>query len=83
MKGFVQDIEGLATQNDELLKVRYPARNCQLVLMALKPQEENRSRGKMGAASRPRRSSNCDPRCIRGARVHRGAAQYRQREASD
>jgi hypothetical protein len=42
MKGFVQDIEGLATQNDEFLNVLYTARNCQLVLMALKPQEENR-----------------------------------------
>jgi mannose-6-phosphate isomerase-like protein (cupin superfamily) len=40
MKGFVQDIEGLATRNDEFRKVLYTARNCQLVLMALKPKEE-------------------------------------------
>ena len=40
MKGFVQDIEGLATGNDEFRKVLYTAKNCQLVLMALKPQEE-------------------------------------------
>lgn len=40
MKGFVQDIEGLATRNDEFRKVLYTARGCQLVLMALKPQEE-------------------------------------------
>jgi len=40
MKGFVQDIEGLATQNDEFRKVLYTAKNCQLVLMALKPREE-------------------------------------------
>jgi len=40
MKGFVQDIEGLATRNDEFRKVLYTAKNCQLVLMALKPQEE-------------------------------------------
>jgi mannose-6-phosphate isomerase-like protein (cupin superfamily) len=40
MNGFVQDIEGLATRNDEFRKVLYTARNCQLVLMALKPQEE-------------------------------------------
>lgn len=40
MKGFVQDIEGLAIQNDEFRKVLYTARSCQLVLMALKPQEE-------------------------------------------
>jgi len=40
MKGFVQDIEALATHNDEFRKVLYTAKNCQLVLMALKPQEE-------------------------------------------
>lgn len=40
MKGFVQDIESLATQNDEFRKVLYTAKNCQLVLMALKPREE-------------------------------------------
>jgi mannose-6-phosphate isomerase-like protein (cupin superfamily) len=40
MKGFVQDIEGLATQNGEFRRVLYTATSCQLVLMALKPQEE-------------------------------------------
>jgi mannose-6-phosphate isomerase-like protein (cupin superfamily) len=40
MKGFVQDIEGLATRNDEFRRVLYTARNCQLVLMSLKPKEE-------------------------------------------
>lgn len=40
MKGFVQDIEGLATHNDEFRKVLYTAKNCQLVLMSLKPREE-------------------------------------------
>jgi mannose-6-phosphate isomerase-like protein (cupin superfamily) len=40
MKGFVQDIEGLATRNDEFRKALYTAMSCQLVLMALKPQEE-------------------------------------------
>lgn len=40
MKGFVQDIEGLSTQNNEFRKVLYTAKSCQLVLMALKPQEE-------------------------------------------
>lgn len=40
MKGFVQNIEILATQNDEFRRVLYTATNCQLVLMALKPQEE-------------------------------------------
>jgi mannose-6-phosphate isomerase-like protein (cupin superfamily) len=40
MKGFVQDIEGQATRNDAFREVLYTAKNCQLVLMALKPQEE-------------------------------------------
>jgi len=40
MKGFVQDIEGLAIHNDEFRKVLYTAKSCQLVLMALKPREE-------------------------------------------
>ena len=40
MKGFVQDIEDLAVKNAEFRRVLYTARNCQLVLMALKPKEE-------------------------------------------
>ena len=40
MKGFVPDIEGLATRNDEFRKVLYTAKNCQLVVMSLKPREE-------------------------------------------
>jgi mannose-6-phosphate isomerase-like protein (cupin superfamily) len=40
MKGFVQDIEGLAVKNAEFRRVLYTAKNCQLVLMALKPKEE-------------------------------------------
>src|SRR5512140_2766780 len=40
MKGFVKDIEGLAVKNDEFRQVLYTARNCQLVVMALKPKEE-------------------------------------------
>lgn len=39
-EGLWQDIEGLATRNDEFRKVLYTAMSCQLVLMALKPQEE-------------------------------------------
>jgi mannose-6-phosphate isomerase-like protein (cupin superfamily) len=38
--GFVQDIEGLAIKNDDFRRVLYTAKNCQLVLMALKPKEE-------------------------------------------
>jgi mannose-6-phosphate isomerase-like protein (cupin superfamily) len=40
MQGFVQDIENLAIQNSEFRRVLYTARNCQLVVMALKPNEE-------------------------------------------
>jgi len=40
MKGFVQDIEGLAVKNNEFRRVLYTAKNCQLVVMALKPKEE-------------------------------------------
>src|SRR5688572_3617709 len=40
MKGFVPDIEDLAVKNDEFRRVLYTAKHCQLVVMALKPQEE-------------------------------------------
>jgi len=40
MKGYVQDIEGIAIKNDEFRRVLYTAKNCQLVVMALKPKEE-------------------------------------------
>ena len=40
MRGFVQDIEGLATRNGKFRQVLYTAKNCQLVLMALNPGEE-------------------------------------------
>lgn len=40
MKGFVQDIEGVAVANDEFRRVLYTARHTQLVVMALKPGEE-------------------------------------------
>ena len=40
MKGFVKDIEALATENGEFRRVLYTAQHCQLVLMALKPKEE-------------------------------------------
>jgi len=39
-KGFIQDIEKLAIQNDNFRKVVYTATHCQIVLMSLKPQEE-------------------------------------------
>jgi mannose-6-phosphate isomerase-like protein (cupin superfamily) len=40
MKGFVQNIEGLALKNNEFRQVLYTAKHCQLVVMSLKPKEE-------------------------------------------
>ena len=40
MKGYVQDIEAIATGNNNFRPVLYTARNCQLVVMSLKPQED-------------------------------------------
>ena len=40
MKGFVHDIEHLAVKNNDFRRVLYTAKHCQLVLMALKPNEE-------------------------------------------
>jgi mannose-6-phosphate isomerase-like protein (cupin superfamily) len=40
MKGFVQDIESIATTNDDFRRVLYTAQNCQLVVMSLPPSEE-------------------------------------------
>lgn len=40
MQGFVQDIEALAVENNDFRRVLYTAKNCQLVVMSLKPKEE-------------------------------------------
>ena len=40
MKGYVQNIENIAVKNEEFRRVLYTAKNCQLVVMALKPKEE-------------------------------------------
>ncbi|MEK7185544.1 MAG: cupin domain-containing protein [Patescibacteria group bacterium] len=40
MKGFVANIEKLATENKNFRQVLYTAKNSQLVLMSLKPGEE-------------------------------------------
>ena len=40
MKGYVQDIESVATGNEDFRRVLYTARNCQLVVMTLKPKED-------------------------------------------
>lgn len=40
MKGFIADIERITRENTEFRRVLYTARNCQLVLMSLKPGED-------------------------------------------
>ena len=40
MKGYVQNIESVAVKNEDFRQVLYTAKNCQLVVMALKPKEE-------------------------------------------
>lgn len=40
MKGFIENIESIAGKNEEFRRVLYTAKNCQLVVMALKPGEE-------------------------------------------
>jgi mannose-6-phosphate isomerase-like protein (cupin superfamily) len=40
MNGYIQDIEALATENEDFRRVLYTAKNSQLVLMALLPAED-------------------------------------------
>jgi len=40
MHGFVKNIESIAVKNEDFRVVLYTAKNCQLVVMALKPKEE-------------------------------------------
>lgn len=40
MKGYVQNIEDISVKNKNFRKVVYTAKNCQLVIMALKPKED-------------------------------------------
>ena len=40
MKGYIQNIESVAIKNEDFRQVLYTAKNCQLVVMALKPKEE-------------------------------------------
>jgi len=40
MKGFVKNIEEISVSNEDFRKVLYTAKNCQLVIMALKPGED-------------------------------------------
>lgn len=40
MKGFIKDIESIVDKNDAFRRVLYTAKNCQLVVMALKRKED-------------------------------------------
>ena len=40
MKGYVKNIESISVKNVDFRQVLYTARNCQLVVMSLKPKEE-------------------------------------------
>jgi mannose-6-phosphate isomerase-like protein (cupin superfamily) len=40
MRGFVKNIEAIAVKNEDFRQVLYTAKNCQLVIMSLKPKEE-------------------------------------------
>jgi mannose-6-phosphate isomerase-like protein (cupin superfamily) len=40
MKGFVKNIEEISVKNQDFRQVLYTAKNCQLVIMALKPGED-------------------------------------------
>ncbi len=40
MKGYVQDIKGIAIKNIDFRRVLYTTKQCQLVVMALKPGED-------------------------------------------
>ena len=40
MKGFEQNIEDIAVKNQDFRQVLYTAKNCQSVVMPLKPHEE-------------------------------------------
>jgi mannose-6-phosphate isomerase-like protein (cupin superfamily) len=40
MKGYIESIENIAIENEDFRRVVYTAKNCQLVVMALKPKEE-------------------------------------------
>lgn len=40
MKGFIKNIEKLSVENSNFRHVLYTAKNCQLVVMSLKPKED-------------------------------------------
>lgn len=40
MKGYIQNIDVISIKNEDFRQVLYTAKNCQLVVMAIKPNEE-------------------------------------------
>ncbi|NTW45129.1 MAG: cupin domain-containing protein [Anaerolineaceae bacterium] len=40
MKGYIDNIESVTIKNDNFRQVLYTAKNCQLVVMSLKPSED-------------------------------------------
>jgi hypothetical protein len=48
MKGFVQDIEGIAIKNADICQVLYMAKNFQFVVMALEPRGEIETEATLG-----------------------------------
>lgn len=40
MKGYIQNIDVISIKNEDFRHVLYTAKNCQLVVMAIKPNEE-------------------------------------------
>jgi len=88
MKGFIQDIEGVAVKNEEFRRVIYTAKSCQLVVMALKPKEEIGmesaqarsvlSRGGRDGRGRSQWSSHGDQRGLRRARPCGDETQHHQ-----
>ena len=51
MKGFVENIKGMAVRHGAFRQVLYTAKNCQLVLMVLKLKEEIGAEGTSSISS--------------------------------
>jgi hypothetical protein len=72
MKGFVKDIEELAVKNDGFRRVLYTAKNCQLVVMSLKPKEEIGAEDKFDPEKALQRRTGPLLRCISKPAAYRG-----------
>jgi len=87
VKGFIEDIESIAVKNQDFRQVLYTAKNCQLVVMALKPGEEigrkctswiSSFAWKKGPGRDSRRRADGDPGRFCGHRSGRHESQYHQ-----